>query len=321
MRKTILLLKGTALCCLLNISVHAQTDIDGIMMSKNNFCTGLLYGYSSWKNYWEGTYKRDNANLGTVSTQMLGVMGNYGITNKLNFLFGVPYVKTKASAGQLHGMEGIQDLSLWLKWMPIQKSFGKTDFTFYTIAGYSFPVGDYTPDFLPLSIGLRSKSLSLRGMVDYQVSKWFGTFSGTFVFRDNIRIDRDSYYTTELHFTNEVNMPNATQFNLRAGYRTYKLIAEAVVNKWTTLGGFDITKNNMPFPSNEMNMTTVGAHFKYETPFVQGLSLIGGADYTVQGRNVGQAASYNAGIFYVINFKPHAKDQCTDPKHCTNHKH
>ena len=87
MRKTILLLKGTALCCLLNISVHAQTDIDGIMMSKNNFCTGLLYGYSSWKNYWEGTYKRDNANLGTVSTQMLGVMGNYGITNKLNLLF------------------------------------------------------------------------------------------------------------------------------------------------------------------------------------------------------------------------------------------
>jgi hypothetical protein len=218
-------------------------------------------------------------------------------------------------------MEGIQDLSLWLKWMPIQKSFGKTDFTFYTIAGYSLPVGDYTPDFLPMSIGLRSKSLSLRGMIDYQVSKWFGTFSGTYVFRDNIKIDRDNYYTTQLHFTNEEEMPNATQFNLRAGYRTYRVIAEAVVNKWTTLGGFDITKNNMPFPSNEMNMTTVGAHFKYEMPFLPGLSMIGGADYTVQGRNIGQATSYNAGVFYVINFKPHSKDQCTDPKHCTNHKH
>jgi hypothetical protein len=52
--------------------------------------------YSSWKNYWEGTLKRENLNLGDLSLQMYSVMGNYGITNKLNVLFGLPYVKTKA---------------------------------------------------------------------------------------------------------------------------------------------------------------------------------------------------------------------------------
>src|SRR6476619_956076 len=83
-------------------SIYAQTDADGVMMPKHNFCTGIMYNYSSWKNYWEGTNKRDNANLGTVSTQALSIMGNYGVTRKLNFLFYVPYVKTKASAGQLH---------------------------------------------------------------------------------------------------------------------------------------------------------------------------------------------------------------------------
>src|SRR4051794_38682035 len=78
-------------------SAAAQTDADAIMMYKNNFCSGLVYQYGSWKNYWEGTHQRDNANLGTVSTQMLGAMGNYGLSNKLNVLFSLPYVKTKAS--------------------------------------------------------------------------------------------------------------------------------------------------------------------------------------------------------------------------------
>src|SRR5689334_3037520 len=92
--------------------VSAQTDIDAIMMEKNAFCVGPMYSYSSWKNYWEGTLKRENLNLGKVSTQMFGIMGNYGLKRNINILFGVPYVKTKASAGTLHGMDGIQDLSL-----------------------------------------------------------------------------------------------------------------------------------------------------------------------------------------------------------------
>jgi hypothetical protein len=30
------------------------------------------------------------------------------------------------------------------------------------------------------------------------------------------------------------------------------------------------------------------------------LSFVGGANYTVAGRNMGQATSYNAGIFYLV---------------------
>jgi hypothetical protein len=290
-------------CCLVaSTQAHSQTDADGVMMSKNNFCSGVMYNYSSWKNYWEGTHKRNNANLGTVSTQMLGVMGNYGVTDKLNVLFGIPYVKTKATGGQLHGMKGIQDLSLWIKYVALEKNLGNGVISLYTIAGFSFPVSDYNADFLPLSIGLHSKNLSLRGMVDYQVRNWFATASATYVLRDNIEIYRTSYYTTEMHYTNEVKMPDAAQFNLRAGYRSDPFMAEAFFSNWKTLGGFDITKNNMPFPSNKMNMTAVGLNVKYNIKHVAGLSLIGGSNFTVAGRNVGEATSYDAGIFYILDF-------------------
>lgn len=301
------LLVSGLLIVMSSLLASAQTDIDAIMMEKNAFCVGPMYSYSSWKNYWEGTLKRDNENLGKVSTQMYGIMGNYGITRKLNALFSVPYVKTKASAGTLHGLDGIQDLSLFLKWRPFQKKLGSGKLSLFGIAGVSFPLSNYAADFLPLSLGLRSKTASARVMIDYEVNSLFVTGSATYVLRDNIEIDRTSYYTTEMHYTNEVKMPDAANFNFRAGFRNHRWIAEAVVNNWTTLGGFDITRNNMPFPSNKMNATTVGANFKYVLPPLPQLSIVAGGMYTVAGRNVGQTTNIYGSLFYVFDFSKKIK--------------
>lgn len=288
--------------CLILLNSKAQTDMDGIMMTKNNFCTGLVYTHSSWKDYWEGTFKRDNDNLGTVSTKMIGLMGNYGVTDKLNVLFSIPYVQTRASAGTLKGMKGVQDLSLMIKWMPVDVKIGKGDFSVYGVGGFSFPVTNYVADFQPMSIGLHSKNVSLRGMADYQLGKFFVTASGAYIKRSNVKIDRTSYYTTELHYTNEVKMPDAANFNFRTGYRSHSLVAEIVVDNWTTLGGFDIRKNDMPFPSNEMNATRAGIGLKYTVYKLPGLSLIAGGNYTISGRNMGQSTTVYGGAFYVLNF-------------------
>lgn len=292
----------------------AQTDIDGIMMEKHALCIGPMAGYSSWKNYWEGTLKRDNKNMGTVSTSMYSIMGDYGITSKWNVLFGLPYIKTKASAGQLKGLKGLQDLSLWVKWKAYSKKIGQGRLSLFAIGGYSLPASNYTGDFLPMSIGLESKNLSVRAMADYQRGSWFGTISGTYVRRSNVTLDRTSYYTTEMHYTNEVKMPDAASFNVRAGYRDKGLIAEVFADNWTTLGGFDITRNNMPFVSNRMNATRIGFNFKYEMPFHRNLSLTGDAFTTIAGRNMGQASGFNAGIFYVIDFSKKEKKEAASSK-------
>ncbi len=291
-----------AMTALSYLPSQAQTEIDGIMMAKNNYCSGIMYNYSSWDQYWEGTLKRNNLNLGTVSTSMIAYMGNYGVSDKLNLLFGLPYVKTKATAGTLHGMQGLQDLSLWVKWMPYEKDFGKSVLALYAIGGVSVPVSNYTPDLLPLSIGLKSRTASLRAMVDYQIGSWFTTVSGTYVIRDRVTLDRNVYYTTELHNTNKVVMPDASSINVRAGYRTGRVVAEAVWNKWTTLGGFDITRNNMPFVSNRMNASMLGFNLKYNIKKVEGLSLIANGNITLSGRNMGQASNIGGGAFYIIDF-------------------
>jgi len=280
----------------------SQTDIDAIMMAKNNFCTGIMYSNNSWKNYWEGTFKRNNANLGIVSSQVVGVMGNYGIKDNLNILFSLPYISTKTSASYLDGQNGFQDLSLTLKWMPIEKKLGKGDFSLYGLGAVSIPTNNYVADYLPLSIGMRSNAYSLRLMMDYQVNNLFITGSAAYIMRDNVTIDRTAYYTTQMVYSKQVWMPNMANFNIRAGYRSSKWIAEGVLDIIQTNGGFDIRKNDMPFLSNQMNATRVGSNIKYTFSSIEGLSLIGNAMFTVAGRNMGQTTSLSAGVFYILDF-------------------
>ena len=165
----------------IHVTTKAQTDIDAAMMAKNNFCVGGMYSHSNWNNYWEGTLKRENLNIGKYSSNMFAVMGNYGITDRLNVLFGLPFIKNNVSAGTLHSDEGIQDLSLWLKWMPVEtKLSAHSVFSFYTLAGFATPLSNYQADYLPIAIGLHSTTASGRLMVDYQNKDFFATASGTY---------------------------------------------------------------------------------------------------------------------------------------------
>jgi hypothetical protein len=283
------------------LQIKAQTDADGIMMGKGLHCTGIMYGQASWKNYWEGTLKRNNENLGTVSQYMVGPMGSLGVLKNFNVLFSLPYIQTRASAGQLKGFNGFQDLSLWGKYRFLRKKSGNYTFSLFAIGGISTPVQDYVKDYLPLSIGLGSRNLTIRPMADLQFKDWFATASASYVSRSNISIDRTAYFTNRMVYSNKVEMPDVMQYNFRAGFRTEEIVAEAVVDRWVTMDGFDITKNNMPFPSNRMIQTRVGFNGKYEPKKWKGISLTGAAFQTIAGRNVGQSFAFQAGFFYILN--------------------
>ena len=124
-KKTIFQLAATLAICLVVTLAKAQTVDDAIMMNKKQWCNGLTYMHSSWNQYWEGTTKRSNQNLGTVTTQSVMFMSAYGITDKLNVLVNVPYVWTNASAGTLDGMKGFQDIEVDLKYEFYKTKIGK----------------------------------------------------------------------------------------------------------------------------------------------------------------------------------------------------
>jgi len=286
----------------------AQMENDGIMIPKNYLCPGVMYGTSSWKNYWEGTFKRNNGNIGTLSTKMYSAMVTYGITNDLITTLNVPYVTTHASAGTLAGQKGFQDISINLKWRGLKIKQGKNTFSLIASLTGSIPMTNYEADFDPLALGSHSKNFTARGIVDYNYGAAFITASGAYMSRSNITIDRSSYYTTQLIYSNQVELPAMSDYNFRAGYRSKYFIAEAVADISTSIGGFDIRKNDMPFPSNRMNMTSIGGNLRYRLKSIYGLEFTAGDDYVVKGRNAGQSNMIHGGISYIFSLSK-AKDQ------------
>src|SRR5690349_4491572 len=119
-----------------SVKTQAQTPTDGLMMGKSLFCTGFMYTNDKWTDYWEGTLKRDNGNIGTITTQSLMYYGVYGITGKFNAIVMLPYVKTEASQGTLHSMQGVQDLTIGLKYNFLRLE--SDDITFRAFGGLYF---------------------------------------------------------------------------------------------------------------------------------------------------------------------------------------
>lgn len=301
-----------------SLSSRAQTPVDGLMMGEGKFCSVLNYTNDSWKSYWEGTLKRENLNMGKVTTQNVMYMGAIGVVKNLNFLFGVPYVWTKASAGTLQGRQGIQDLMLDLKWRPLRINVPYGRFSVMGVLGFSTPLTNYPADYLPLSIGLHSTTGSLRGILHYQTTRgFFATVQGGYIRRSNIKIDRESYYSDRQYNTNEVVVPDAVSFSPRLGFTNNDIIAEIWYDNFYSLSGSDIRRNDMPFPGNAMRSEKIGFSGLYRFGPVPGLGLTAGASYTTYGRNVGQSTSLTAGITYIFtvwNPKKPATNQSFDIK-------
>ena len=292
---------------LLTIHAQAQTTTDGLLMPKNNFCTGIMASSDSWKNYWEGTLKRDNQNIGTVSTNSIMWFGNYGVNEKMNIIAAIPYVMTKANGGTLHGMKGIQDLSVAVKYKFYQAAFDSSKFRAFVVGSVGIPLTNYSPDFLPLSIGMASKQATGRLNLNYYMKPGiYVNGSIGYTFRSNVELDRPSYYTDgQIYFTNQVDMPNVLDFSVSVGYINRGLETKLSYMQQNTQSGGDIRRQDMPFVSNMMNFSKAELLFMYYLPKPKYVALRGAYTYTLEGRNVGQSTMLMGGILYTFHFAKH----------------
>jgi hypothetical protein len=285
----------------LSASLHAQTIDDGIMMDKHNLFTGFLYTHDTWDQYWEGTLKRVNGNIGTITTQGDIWSVNYGITDRLNIIATIPYVRTRASQGVLRGMNGFQDITLAGKYRFLEKpSTRYGSLRAIAVLSGGTPLTDYTPDFQPLSIGSASKRLSGRGTLNLQSrSGVFLNGSTAYTWRANVTLDRPYYFTDgALSLTDQVAMPNVFDYAASGGYLKRGLMAAFSFSQQRTLGGGDIRRQDIPFISNRMNFSKVGGMVVTPIPKLRDLVFRAEYAYTITGRNVGQATTFTTGLLY-----------------------
>jgi hypothetical protein len=277
------------------------------MMPQGQLCILSQYSSSKWENYWQGETKRSNTNLGSLTTQSAMLMGNYGISSKLNAMIGVPFVWTKASVSYLAGQKGLQDLSVFLKYQAFEKAALGGAFKVQATGGLSTPISNYTGDFLPFSIGLHSKTASIRAILNYTAN--FGlyvTAQGGHTWRSNISLDRDSYiFNNELVYSDKMPVPNVFDYAVRLGFIKKRYQTEIWYDSFTGLSGDDIRYNEGPQASNKMAAAQIGWFGK---GFVtERLGLLVTVSKVLSGRNVGEALTWTAGATYFFDINKKAE--------------
>jgi hypothetical protein len=281
----------------------AQVPTDGLMMPTGALCTGFIYQRDSWKEYWEGSLKRENLNIGEFTGQTVMWYGVYGLSPKINIMGMLPYISNKVSMGTL--MSGVQDLTIAAKYKLIAAEAGPGKFYIFPGIAFSAPMSNYSPDFLPISLGVHTKNASGRLTFNYTMNNGvYLNATGGYTWRSNTKLDRPAYYTDGHYYSTDiVDMPNQLDYKVDLGYHKGPIQVEVSYMQMNTLGGGDIRRQDMPFASNRMNANRIGALVMYYVPFIPNLGVRGAVNYTVAGRNVGQTTSLLAGLMYTIKFK------------------
>jgi hypothetical protein len=282
----------------------AQSLEDAELLQRHEVHATVMYGSDSWSEYWEGTLRRSNGNVGTVTTRSIAVSAGVGVTDRLTVMGTLPYVWTEASQGVLHGMSGRQDLTLLAKYRIADPLIaGRARLKVLAVGGVSTPTSDYTPDFLPMSIGLHSKSAITRLAAHLQDrTGWFVDGYAERMWRANVTLDRAAYYTDGQYYeTDEVVMPDVAIYRGSVGWQRGAWCIPVGLSAQRTLGGGDIRRQDMPVVSNRMNATMAHAELMYFLPGIKDLRLDLGAAHTLSGRNVGRSSSFMTGLTYALH--------------------
>ena len=281
---------------------HAQTPLDGLMMPKGEICIALQYDQITWDRYWEGSTIRVNQNIGTVTKQMGMPMIVGGITDKVNVILSLPYIKTAASAGQLTGVQGIQDLGISVKALFLEKTIGKGKLTGLSNLSFSTPASNYLSDYMPFSLGFGANELGIRSIGKYELDKGpYFRASYAYLHRGVTEAERNFYFADQAHYTSKMDVPNAFQGQLTLGswLFNYRLRVEASLTTIRSTSGDDIRTYCMPLPTNRVNFDRVEGFAQYYfNGNGRGFGLIASYQQAISGRNMGQFSGYGLGITY-----------------------
>jgi hypothetical protein len=303
--KIFLMLMGICL----SAPLWAQSPADALMMKSNQICVLLDYNFSSFDHYWEGTLRRENQTIATVQRHSTTPMVAVGILDKLNFYVGLPYITTASiepNGGKFAGVSDFQDLNLALKYQWLKKDYDKGSLSGLATFGFSTPITNYLPDYMPYSIGLGAPEFTYRAILEYKNSKdWYFRGAGTYLWRGYAEAEREYYYNNGSFYTPWMDVPNA-------------ITAEAVVGKWlfsnalqmevsyfnsTSLSGDDIRLYNAPQPTNKVNMSRIGVFAHYFFPKITGLGVVAYHNNVVSGRNTAQMNTTGLGVTYFFNYR------------------
>ncbi|GAB4051681.1 hypothetical protein [Spirosoma litoris] len=289
----------TSLGLLLSITqqTYAQGSIDGFMRGQRKASLAIFGSQETYDTYYINTTETKNPNLGTVTTQAVTVVGTYGLGYDLDLIVSAPYVRTQASAGYFPKQEGFQDVTGTLRWEAYDYKFGKTKLSWEFAVGYSMPMQHYVNDAM-VAIGRGSQNLDGRTLLHFKAPNFFITGQYGYIRRGQVKLDHivNTYDPSQINPNSgtKVNVPDVTELIVRAGFVSKVVNIDVWGQRQTPHSDGTNIGPGIPFPTNAVGFTRVGAtaYLRLAKQF----GLTAGYNTTLDGRNIGKSTQLNAGL-------------------------
>lgn len=254
-------------------TVNAQGRVDGFYKGKGNLDFVLSGGYENNKNYFAG---RNKIALGREIV-IANVFAAYGITNRLDVNFSLPYITVNTNT------KGLQDASLFFKYLLISRGamfwFLPKGFnsTLSLAGGVSSNFTDYQTEG-GSAIGQQAKTIDLRPVI--QMYFPFGIFS-----------------TIQAGYTYKFNpVPNSLAPAIKIGIAKSKFYADVWYEYQHSFGGLDYQGTPTPSSFRELGVNFHKIGTTIYTPIKNKFGIFVGTSYVISGRNTSQGLGVNAGI-------------------------
>ncbi|WP_026450359.1 hypothetical protein [Aequorivita capsosiphonis] len=286
--------KLLAMLCLLTSSLLlAQSPVSGFMKKNNEGSVVISYSMEKYDKVFLVPQEVDGVPVfNEVTNTSISLYGEFGITDNLNVVFNVPYIKSEGEAteGTLESLgfentrEGIQDLSLYVKYNFHTFNLGKSDLSFIGSIGLETPLSDYEANEglqSIIAIGNHASSFNALGIAMFKTdSGFFTTGQVGYSFKDS-------------------GAPHAFLSQLKVGYAASKFYVDGyIANQLSEKDGVDILGEGFTgyFPATRVNYTRVGLNAF--APIFDGIGISAGANTYIAGRNLGKSTGFYGGLVY-----------------------
>jgi hypothetical protein len=281
----------TALLCS-SLWTYAQSPVSGFMNGKGKGSIAVSYTAEQYDQVFLVPVEASGVPVfNEVDVSSISLYGTYGISNKLDAVLGLPYIKARGNAsapvlselGYENERSGVQDLSLFLKYNPYTCKFGGNQLRFVLAGGLKTPLGNYKVDEgLQSIIAIGNRATSVNGLAIAQFQSKSGFFlSGQTGY--SLRSGR---------------VPNALTGEVKAGYGNRYFYFDAWYAGQVSDGGTNILAEGFDgfFPATDVTFTRAGVNLYI--PIKGGVGFSAGASRFLTGRNVGASTGYSMALIY-----------------------
>lgn len=272
--------------------LQAQTPFGGFMKGKGKGDVVISYNSESYDNVFLVPQKIEGVPVfNQVKINSVNLFATFGLSDKVDVQVSLPYISATGAAtqavldnlGYSNERSGLQDVSLYFKYNPLNLKIGKGNLAFIGAVGVQTPLGSYKVDESLqsiLAIGNRATQLNAYVMAQYKSD--IGVFlNGSVGY---------SARTTDV--------PDAFVTQIKAGYAGKYFYVDVYAASQTSTSGVDILKEGFTafFPATRVSYNRIGV--SGYVPLGKGVGLAGGYSAYTSGRNIGESKGGYGGLVY-----------------------